>query len=434
MMKIIELTKENENQYIDQLAELEQIALEAIKKEGREGQLFATGKEGISEYVHSDENTVLVATDENGQVQATTYLTQGQEPFTYNDITKYFKYGEKYKQYVKSQYLCEKEYQKDLYRMYTIKIKAFEYARKQILSEHPEVEDMQSFLNQEIKENGFHEKSELREKINKYMSKYIIQNFGLDILNKYEQFYWITATDILKETGKQCNRNSEDVCEYENFMHAESDYDTILKQGQLIIHEEPDFDESEYYSANTRNSVELDTYITSPNSRSAGTARTLIFEGIKKHIERHFKNPENKEIFLCSTLHRDNLPSRYVSEFFGLTDSLYVNRRQGRNREVHICKIPREQAMEYLTMISDKLAVLYGYNPNQKNISKNTRKRVLEEQLCYEKSELNRLIKTRTIGKKLNGGNIKIIEGKLQKIRKLKEEIEEIKHVDKGEQ
>lgn len=104
MIKIVELTKENENQYLDQIAELEQITLDAMEKEGREGQLFPTGKESISEYIHSESNTVLVATDENEKVEAATYIKQGQLPFSYYDITKYFKYGENYRQYVKAQY------------------------------------------------------------------------------------------------------------------------------------------------------------------------------------------------------------------------------------------------------------------------------------------------------------------------------------------
>lgn len=65
MMKIIELTEDNESQYLDQISELEEITLKAMKKERREGQLFATGKDDISKYVHSKENTVLVALYEN---------------------------------------------------------------------------------------------------------------------------------------------------------------------------------------------------------------------------------------------------------------------------------------------------------------------------------------------------------------------------------
>ena len=40
MVKVIELTKENEKQYLDQIVELEQITLEAMKREGRDGQLY----------------------------------------------------------------------------------------------------------------------------------------------------------------------------------------------------------------------------------------------------------------------------------------------------------------------------------------------------------------------------------------------------------
>ena len=130
MTKILELTKENEGQYLDQIADLEQITLNAMKKEGRDGQLFATGKEDISSYVHSKENTVLVAIDDERNVQAATYVTQGQKPFTYNDITKYFKYGENYNKYVKSQYPDENSYRKDLKQIYIIKIKAYEYAKR----------------------------------------------------------------------------------------------------------------------------------------------------------------------------------------------------------------------------------------------------------------------------------------------------------------
>lgn len=164
MTKIVELTKENENKYLYQIAELEEIVLQQMKKEGREGQLFSTDKEDISEYVHSSENTVLIAENEKGEVEGTTFITQGQQPFTYNDITKYFKYGEEYKQYVKSEYENNQEYKKHMLGIYQIKIKAFEYARERILKEHPEKSEISEFLEQEIKENGFHEKSRTKRK------------------------------------------------------------------------------------------------------------------------------------------------------------------------------------------------------------------------------------------------------------------------------
>ena len=430
MTKIVELTKENENKYLYQIAELEEIVLQQMKKEGREGQLFSTDKEDISEYVHSSENTVLIAENEKGEVEGTTFITQGQQPFTYNDITKYFKYGEEYKQYVKSEYENNQEYKKHMLGIYQIKIKAFEYARERILKEHPEKSEISEFLEQEIKENGFHEKSELREKVNKYMSEYISRNYGQQIQNEYEQFYWITSDDISQEFERKIGNSQKSIKEYEQFM--QSQYDEILNKGKLIIYEKPEFNVQNYYSANTKNSVELDTYITLPENRSAGIARIIVYEGIKKHIEKHFSNPKNKEIFLCSTLHRDNLSSKYVSEFFGLTDSLYVNRRQGRDREVHICKIPREKAMEYLTAISDKLAVLYDYNPQNKHISETTKRKVLKEQLEYEKREHDRLVNARTINKTLKGINIKFIENKSKKIQRLQRRLEEVS-IPKGD-
>ncbi len=422
MIKIIELSKENEAQFLEQIAELEQIVFNAMNKEGREGQFFTTGKEGISEYIRSEDNTVLVATDNDLKVAATAYITQGQTPFTYNDITKYFKYGEAYNNYVKSQYSSLEQYQTDMVRMYIIKIKAFQSAKTRILAEHPEKPSIGTYLTEEKSQNGFDEKSKLREKINQYMSEYIMQNFGPIILQKYEQFYWTTAEDIQRETGKQCNMEAKDVPEYESFIQSQIEYEEIIHQQSLTIHENPEFDQSLYYSANTSNSIELDTYITDPNSIQSATAKILVFEGIKKHINRHFKNPNNSEIFLCSTLHRDNLPSKYVSEFFGLIDSLYVNRRQGRNREVHICRISREQAMEYLTDMSDKLAVLYGYNPTGKHISTSTKLRFKKEQLAYEERQYAKLTHPTTCAT-LTGPNIVFLQTKSQKTQKLKEEV-----------
>lgn len=427
MQKVVEITKENESEYLDQIAELEQIVLQTMKKEGREGQLFATGREDISEYVHSEENTVMVALNEKKQVESAAYITQGQKPFTYNDITKYFKYGPNYMSYVKSQYSDENEYKNTLLEIYKIKLLAFQFAQKRILKEHPEMSSLHEYLQHELQENDFHEKSELREKVNQYMAEYISSKFDSNIQNKYEQFYWITADDISQEFGKSIKSPNIQVKEYEEYMEYQKEYEEILDKAGLKIYESPMFDETQYYTSNTKNTIELDTYITNPNSRNVGSARIIVYEGIKKHMEKFFSCPKNKEIFLCSTLHRDNLSSKYVSEFFGLKDSLYVNRRQGRDREVHICKIDREQAMEYLTHMSDRLAVLYGYNPNNKHISQAVRKSILQEQLNYEEQERKRLVKARATDKKFKGINFRFIREKEHKIRKLKQQLEEIK-------
>ena len=69
--KLEELTKDNEAQYLEQVANLEQVVMENMEARGQSCQLFPTGREDISAYAHSKENSVFVAVDENGKVVAT---------------------------------------------------------------------------------------------------------------------------------------------------------------------------------------------------------------------------------------------------------------------------------------------------------------------------------------------------------------------------
>lgn len=428
MVKIVELTKDNEDQYLDQVADLEQKVLKDMERRGQIGQLFPTGKEDISLYAHSKENTVLVAVDENNRVIAATYTTQGQKPFTYNDITKYFKYGEEYNAYVKSKYKSAEDYGKDMLGIYKIKIEAFKYAKQKILAQYPEYNgDILQFLDHEIKEdqNHFHEKSPLRELLNVYMSEYIKNRAqqipGLE--ERYEMFYWTTAEDIFREFNREGKILDSDASELDKLLHKERDdieYSTILQKGGLQIYEKPQFDVKKYYGANTTNSIELDTYITDPNVRMEGLARILVLAGIEKHMKEHFESSRDDELFLCSTLHRDNFSSKYVSEFFGLKDSLYVKRRDGRNREVHICGVKRQDYKKYLDHMKKRIAILYGYNPEKIPISKDEEIEILQEQIQYESSEVLRLQNIRKQNGKKFTGAIDFNKHKANKLANLK--------------
>ena len=429
--KLEELTKDNEAQYLEQVANLEQVVMENMEARGQSGQLFPTGREDISAYAHSKENSVFVAVDENGKVIAATYITQGQQPFTYNDITKYFKYGDDYNQYVKNKYKTLQDYRRDMLSIYKLKVQAFKYAKAKILAEFPQYgENIIAFLKHEVDEenNHFHEKSVLRELLNKYMSEYMQaqEQKHPGLMERYEMFYWIAADDIAKEFGKQdVEPNDVEARELETIIgreKAELEYKKILHKGPLVIYEKPEFNVKKYYTAKPSNSIELDTYITDPRDRRSGLARILLLEGITKHMKQFFENESEQEIFLCSTLHRDNLSSKYVSEFFGLKDSLFVNRRQGRDREVHITGIKRKDIGEYLTKISEKLAVLYGYNREKMDISKEREEEILKEQLKYEKAEYKRLNKIRHSSGKYKG-TIKNMISKSAKIEKIKNRI-----------
>lgn len=410
--RIIEVTPENESQYLNQIGSLEEIVFNKMISDGREGQLFTTGVEDISEYIHSKENSVFVIIDENDSVMAATYITQGQKPFTYNDITKYFKTGENYQQYVASLYTSKRELLKEAIKAYVEKIKAFEYARSIILSEF-NASSIDALLRQEIIDNGYHEKSVLRDKLSQYMADYIGKNCSSKDKGNYEKFYWFGIEDIesiAKESGVEFDIK---IYVNANDLNIIEEYEKTLKVGQVIIHEEPTFDTSKYFTANTSNSVEIDTYITSPNSQGKGYSKIIVFEGIKKHIEKFFENENNNEIFLCSTLHRDNLPSKYVSEFFGLTDSLFVNRRQGRDREVHICRITRAEYKEYLYKLQAKLAMLYGYNPDSTEFDEEIMQQVKREQEEYDRKEVARL----ELMSNLSDNNSLVLENKRTKIK-----------------
>ena len=187
----LEITEDNEYKYLPQTVELEKIVLDKMNKEGKTGQLFITGKDGISEYVHSKENCVMVATEKdeeqnNEKIISAAYITQGQVPFTYNDVTKYFKCGEDYQNHVKSKYGKE-NFEKIIRKIYIDKICAYKYSRDVILKDYCKAgniedlsEDRKNYIFMELVENEhtnennkFHEKSEIRDKLNKYMSLYM---------------------------------------------------------------------------------------------------------------------------------------------------------------------------------------------------------------------------------------------------------------------
>ena len=71
-------------------------------------------------------------------------------------------------------------------------------------------------------------------------------------------------------------------------------------------------------------------------------------------------------LYNMTTLHKENLSSKNVSEFFELNDYIFVNRRNGRDRQVHIVRIAREDITDYINRIQNKLERSYNYNKNVK--------------------------------------------------------------------
>lgn len=430
---IIEVTKDNKDEYLSSIAQLEELVLKNMEKNGKVGQLFITGKDGIEEYIDTDSNHVLIAvTGKNPkkQVISAAYITQGQIDFTYNDITKYFKYGNEYLEYIKSKY-SENEFKKVIRKVYIEKICAFKYARNAVLqelgikensdvSEQEKNEILLKLIDQEYNnpQNQFHEKSEIRDNLNKYMSLYM--KVVKKDLRAYQEFYWIDFNYLKKYFNKEKLQGFMNESNLDSTIKA---YDKILQYQKYKIYDRTHCQNmSQYFGANTENTVELDTYITRPDSRENGIARILVLEGIKKSINRILKNKDNKEIFLVSTLHEENLSSKYVSEFFGLKDYLFLNRRSGRDRQVHIWGMKREEFPKYIATMEKKIAVLYDYNPSKILITEEERRKIIQEQIEYEVQELQRLKGIKDIGKmkKYKG----YIDGKQTKIQNLQELME----------
>ena len=433
-MRIVEVTTQYKKKYIGQIASLEQKILNMMEQNGQVGQFFTTGEEDIEKYVDSSKNTVLVSVNDEENVDAATYITQGQSFFSYNDITKYFKSLPQSRAYIRSLYANESDYKMAALEAYKIKLQAYSSAKKRILKEHPQFSSMYDFLQSEVQsENRFDEKSILREKLSTYMYEYVEEQEKLGVkgaLECYERFYYTTVSYIKKliygDRAKSVNNNEAYELETILKLEEEQELEILQEKSKLVINESPVFSIGKYIEANPQNSIEIDTYLTDPTMRCKGKARALVYEGIKKHMERFFKDEKNKVLFLCSTLHRDNVSSKYVSEFFGLKDSLYVKRREGRNREVHIVRIDRANYKNYLNEMAEKLAVLYDYNPQNLNIPLQIQKQIVDEQRKYEMQEFHRLNGIRHNKKCYRGykSNVPIMNQKLKKIRELERKME----------
>lgn len=384
---IIEVTKENKKDYLEKIAKLEVLVLNKMEEEGKIGQLFITGENDISSYIHSRNNHVFIAVKNDGSkdVVSAAYITRGQVPFTYNDITKYFKCDNDYQEYVKSKYVNDRLYLERVKDVYIKKICAFRYARDILLANrNVKIADLDEqtrnnkFFDLVKKEydnpeNRFHEKSKIRDSLNNYMTIYMKKN-----LEDYNDFYWMdfkTIKDIMPRKGGE---EIEGLLKYNKYDSTIEAYDKILEYQKFKIYDKSHCKNvRDYYDATPDNTIELDTYITHPDNRGKGLAEIITFEGIKKSLEELGKT--KKKVFLASTLHQKNFASKRVSEFFGLEDYIFVNRRNGRDRQVHIFGMTREQIPEYLEKMEKKLAVIHNYNPNGIKLTDKEKNDILKE-------------------------------------------------------
>ena len=333
--------------YAKEIESLENYISEDLHKNGKGNIFFTTGYEDILSYIKDKDVTVMECQDDDNKIISAAYITQGQGLYTYNDLSKYFKYNDEYVEYAKSKYdpkeLCSIEYE-----TFMKKIKGYKYAKDLIIQEL-KITDLVGHCKREKKEGTFDERNKVREKVNRYIYDYFRDNtskqdrIGFDELDR---FYLLKFSDLQNCEDSEVRTKCENETEENMKLYQEyGELIDLLNLKDSILPDEKDFtylkseNYKKYFDANPFNTVELDTYMVHPENRKKGLAKIVTFEGLKIQLKKLLKKrPGLKEIFISATIHQDNEPSKMVTKFIGNFDTIYVKRRTGINRENRIEK------------------------------------------------------------------------------------------------
>ena len=334
---------------------------------------FTTGFDDIQNYIKDKDVTVMVCQENDEKIIAASYITQGQGFYTYNDLTKYFKFNEEFKKYGKSKYspeeLCSIEYE-----TYMKKIEGYKYAKERI-TEELNITDLVGHCKEEKVKGTFDEKNKVRERVNRYICDYFRYKDKDRIgLIELDRFYLLKFSDLQncedKEIKDRCNKETEEnkslYKEYDDLIDLFDLSDAILPDDQNL---DPQYYKT-YFDANPLNTIELDTYIVHPQHRHRRLARIVSFEGLKIQKDKLLsKRPDLKEIFINGTVHKENVPSQTVASSFikpiQKNDSniiecgtLYIKRRKGIQRKVYLCKIKKDNLDKVFSKNEDEVKKL----------------------------------------------------------------------------
>lgn len=358
-MKIIRLNSENYERYAGQIVALCDSAVEENEKNNRSGQFFTSTLEELLGYVNSNgRDLVIMAINESDIVEGAMYINTEIKQGTYSDLTKYFHTSARYKEYMASQFDDNSEYQDYIAYEYISKILTFNEIAQEIeqdTSLNPDGLIFKELISAEIAKDNFQENNPIREAINrKFFEKYAKANKTED----YEKtaFYGIEDIDI-----NVLNRIIAGRISKEELNYLISSYEVFLSSQAPIFALEPNIDMKKYYEANMRNTIEFNTYVVSPEQRSNGLAKILVYETLKRIIPKIFNNPNNDKMFISTTIHNDNENSQATANFFGLEDYIYIERKKGINRRVYMKSISREEYLDYLYDIELELLISYNY-------------------------------------------------------------------------
>ena len=358
-------TPDIQRKYAKEIEGLENCVSDKLKEQGKGHIFFTTGYDDIYSYIKDKDVTIMECQDDYYKIISSAYITQGQGLYTYNDLTKYFKFNKEYVDYAKSKYdpkeLCSIEYE-----TFIKKIKGYKYA-KALIEKELNITDLVSYFQNEKKKGTFDEHDKVREKVNRYIYDYFRDNNKDRIgFTELDRFYLIKFSDLQNcednEIRTKCaNETEENKKLYEEYGQLIDLFDL----NDSILPDEHNFtylkreNFKTYFDANPFNTIELDTYMVHPDNRKKGIAKIVTFEGLKIQIKKLMtKRPSLKEIFISATIHQENEPSKRVTTSFGKFDTLYIKRRTGINREVYFCRIDTKNLQDYIRKNEEKIEKL----------------------------------------------------------------------------
>ena len=245
------------------LDDLEQYVSNDLDKVGRKEEFFPTGYEDVLDYIRDRDVTVVVCQYNNEKIISGSYVTQGQGLYTYNDLSKYFKFNKEYVEYAKTKY-DPKELCSIMYETFMKKIRGYKYAKEKIAKELG-VNDVLNHCKIEKEKGKFDERNKVREKVNRYIYDYFNENNnenGKIGFKELDRFYLLKFSD-LENCGdnsikiKCQNETEENKTLYKEYGELLDLFDlnsSILPDGNGFTYLKPD-GFKKYFDANPFNTI-----------------------------------------------------------------------------------------------------------------------------------------------------------------------------------
>jgi len=108
-------SEDKQKKYAKEIESLENFVSDKLKEEGKGDLFFTTGYDDILSYIKDKDMTVIECQDNDKKIIAASYITQKQGLYTYDDLSKYFKFNKEYIEYTKKKYdpkeLCSIQYE-----------------------------------------------------------------------------------------------------------------------------------------------------------------------------------------------------------------------------------------------------------------------------------------------------------------------------------